>query len=577
MTKNLVCFLAFLICSVSTWSQEKSSAVTTEDYFNIVRENNSGEKAYETAAFVSQFWRVVGNEGFNKSIFKVAADMEAAGYVLEEKAEKNNRFTYRIEKRPLKNPTWEPIDATVTINGDRVPLLTFSDNRNMIYLNSVSTPTNGVSGEVVHIQHLEDLEKVAVKGKIIFTESKHALGIYNEGVLKKGALGLFSYNNPSYLQPEKNTTSIQFRSLPHNPDNRWAIALSFEARERLRTALEKGIVRAKVKVDTKLYPSDDLTLIADVRGAELPEERLVFSAHVQEPGANDNASGVGALLEMAIVTAKLIKSEALDVHRSITFIWGDEIISTERYIQENEYRAKNIKWGISMDMVGENTDLTGGSFLIEKMPDPSAIWTRGKDKHTEWGGRPLILEDMKPHYLNDYIIHNFKKQGAFSNWEVNTNPYEGGSDHAPFLRANIPGLLLWHFTDQFYHTDNDTMDKVSRETLKNVSTAALASALTLVNGDSYTAMEIIEIVKTAATDRLANEYLISENAIKEGATKENEIEILQAWVAWYLQAVHSTRDMANPDNMAILNKAVLMAQSIIELQANTFISELKKK
>ena len=119
-------------------------------------------------------------------------------------------------------------------------------------------------------------------------------------------------------------------------------------------------------------------------------------------------------------------------------------------------------------MVGENTSLTGGSFLIEKMPDPSAIWTRGNDKHSEWGGKALTLEDMKPHYFNDLIIKIFKNQGEYANWVVNTNPFEGGSDHIPFLRANIPGLLLWHFTDQFYHTDNDRIDKVSQETLKNV-------------------------------------------------------------------------------------------------------------
>ena len=42
-------------------------------------------------------------------------------------------------------------------------------------------------------------------------------------------------------------------------------------------------------------------------------------------------------------------------------------------------------------MVGENTDITGGIFLIEKMPNPSAVWTRGNDKHTEWGGRKMSL------------------------------------------------------------------------------------------------------------------------------------------------------------------------------------------
>jgi len=116
---------------------------------------------------------------------------------------------------------------------------------------------------------------------------------------------------------------------------------------------------------------------------------LVFSAHIQEPGANDNATGVGVALEMAAITAKLMKEEKISLKRTLTFLWGDEIISTRRYVQEDSIRARDIKWGISLDMVGENTAITGGTFLIEKMPDPSAIWTRGNDKHTEWGGRKM--------------------------------------------------------------------------------------------------------------------------------------------------------------------------------------------
>lgn len=574
MDKNLI-YLFFLFVAMG-WSQEKKSAVTTEDYFELLRNHISGEKAYETTAFVSQFWRVVGNEGFDKSIFKLASELENAGYILEEKASNLDRFTYRIEKRPLENPTWEPVEAQVSLVGTADVLLNQATNRNMVYLNSVSTPKNGVTGEVIYIEDLEELNNNSVKGKIIFTELGNVSEIYRTGVLEMGALGMFSYNNPAYLKPEINTTSIQFRSLRHHPNNTWAIALSFEAKENLVAAMEKGSVRAKVGITTKIYPSEDLTLVADVRGSEIPEERLVFSAHVQEPGANDNASGVGVQLEMAITTAKLIKSETIDAHRSITFLWGDEIISTNRYIGEDNIRAKNIKWGISLDMVGEDTAKTGGTFLIEKMPDPSAIWTRGADQHSEWGGKVLSLEDMKPHYLNDYILDNFKNQGKFAGWEVNTNPFEGGSDHIPFLRANIPGLLLWHFTDQFYHTDNDTMDKVSQETLRNVGTAALASGLTLVNGDSYTAIDLVGLVKEAAVERLATEFLLSESSINNGVSPKDEQKILQAWADWYLKAVASTRDMASPGNTAILDKAILMAQSIIEMQAKTFTAELGK-
>ncbi len=575
MTKKLVFF--FFLAMNMGWSQEKSSAVTTEDYFKLLRENISGEKAYETTAYVSQFWRVVGNSGFDKSIFKLASELEAAGYVLEEKATALDRFTYRVEKRPLQHPTWEPVDAELSLVGASSPLLSQATNRNMVYINSAATPKNGVVGEVVYIADAEELKDQSVRGKIIYTDTRRVSEIYKQGVLEQGALGMLSYNNPSYLQPEKNRTSIQFRSLAYHPDNKWAIALSFEAKENLVSAMKNGMVRARVKVDTRLYASEDLTLVADIKGAELPEERLVFSAHVQEPGANDNASGVGAQLEMAITTAKLIASEAIDAYRSITFLWGDEIISTNRYIVEDEARAKNIKWGISLDMVGQNTALTGGSFLIEKMPDPSAIWTRGKDQHSEWGGRVLSLEDMKPHYLNDFILHNFKDQGKFANWVVKTNPYEGGSDHMPFLKADIPGLLLWHFTDQFYHTDNDTMDKVSKETLRNVSTAALASALTLVNGDSYTAVDLIELLKEAGTERLATEFLLSEAAVKDGASPKDEEQIIEAWADWYLKAIEATRDISNPGNTAIVEKAILMAQSVLEVQAESFISELHNK
>ena len=174
------------------------------------------------------------------------------------------------------------------------------------------------------------------------------------------------------------------------------------------------------------------------------------------------------------------------------------------------------------------------------------------------------------------MIHNFLKQGKVAHWEINTNPYEGGSDHTPFLDSNIPGLLFWHFTDQFYHTDNDRLDKVSQETLKNVSIAALASALTLVNGDSYSAMDIVKIVQNAATNRLSEEFLLSDKSIKAGNSVESEVAVVKAWEDWYIKAIASTTDLASPENAVILDKAILEAQAIIESQAKMFVSELEK-
>ena len=127
------------------------------------------------------------------------------------------------------------------------------------------------------------------------------------------------------------------------------------------------------------------------------------------------------------------------------------------------------------------------TFLIEKMPDPSAIWTRGEDKHTEWGGSALTKEQMTPHYFNDLVLGRCLEMAATNGWVVKTNPYEGGSDHIPFIRARKPGLLFWHFTDQFYHTDGDRLEMVSADELRNVGVSALVSGLLLTGGDGAAA------------------------------------------------------------------------------------------
>ncbi len=554
----------------SSCAQERSISSISDSYFDLIRPEFKGDLAYNTVAFVEKYWRYAGNTGFNETVFLIEKHLKEAGYVNEQEATETDRLTYRIESRQMSRPTWEPVDASLYISGENEPLLKQSTNRNMVYLNSHSTQTEA---EVVWIQNPSELSEQKVKGKIVFAEMS-GRRLFTSAVKEMGAVGIITYDMPSYLQPEKNTTSIQFRSLPYDRKLQpWGIAMSFEAKEKLKTALQSGPVKIKVAIETKLYNSEELTVVANVKGSELPKESLVFSAHIQEPGANDNASGVGAQLEMATVTTKLLNNGSIDPRRSITYLWGDEIISTHRYIQEKEKRTAEINWGISLDMVGEDTEKTGGSFLIEKMPDPSAIWTRGNDKHSEWGGSPLEKKDMRPHYFNDFIINTFQKQGQYANWEVNNNPFEGGSDHTPFLRANIPGLLLWHFTDQFYHTDQDRIDKVSQATLTNVGTGALASALVLVNGDERTAIAMTQLIQEAAIERLQIEFELGSSLIAIGeSTKEKETDILDTWAKYYTESIAMVVDLAvSPE----VEEAILESKNKVVQHATELMTQLK--
>lgn len=563
MNKFIFPLLFLVLFSIAAFAQKQTLDQTTQSYFDLVRPEFKGDIAYETVAFVEKYWRVAGNTGFNQTVKLISSQLEEAGYVLEENSKEEDRLTYRIETRKMERPTWEPVDGSVQIIGQSEKLLDFATNRHLMYQYSSSTPAEGITAEIIYVENKEALEGQDVSGKIILA-GEGGYRAFQSAVKENGALGIFTYDMPEYLQPEKNVNSIQFRGLRYDAENpTWAVTLSYEAKEKLMEALEKGPVSVNVNIQTKIYDSEELTVVANVKGSKIPLESLVFSAHIQEPGANDNATGVGTQLEMAKITADLVQSGKLDVQRTLTFLWGDEIISTRRYIEEKEKREPEINWGISLDMVGENTEVTGGTFLIEKMPDPSAIWTRGEDKHSEWGGRPLSAEDMKPHYLNDFIIHIFESQGKYADWVVKTNPFEGGSDHTPFLRADIPGLLLWHFTDQFYHTDQDRLDKVSQKTMVNVGTAALVSAYTLLNGDEKTGGLLAEQILGQAISRLQVEAILSKKAIENGESAEEQKLILSTWKDWYINSLESISDLS-PEKNQKLESSISEAKEKLE-------------
>jgi aminopeptidase YwaD len=562
--------IILLLSASAAFSQDPTTA-----YFDLTRKAFNKSNAYETTAFVEQKWRLHGNKGFNESIYHVENILKKAGFVLQKDNEQEAPLTYRLEKRPMKQNTWEPVNASLTIDGQEKPFLAFQTNRNMIAISSTATPAGGQTAEVIYLDAAA-LKKIGdndLKGKIVFSETSSGR-LFNVAI-NSGAIGVLGYAMPDYTQPEKNQTSIQFSGINNPDDKGWAINLSYKAKKILKEALAKGPVTLKVNVETRSYPSEELTIVANVKGSVAPNQRFVFSAHVQEPGANDNATGVGTLAEMARVTALLVKGNKLKPQRTLTFLWGNEIVAPQRYIKEDAERAKGIVWGMSLDMVGEDTQKTGGSFLIEKMPDPSAIWTRGTDKHSEWGAGDVKEKDLFPHYYNDFIMKICNEQGKHAEWTVNFNPFEGGSDHTPFLQNKIPGLLMWHFTDMFYHTDNDRLDKVSATTMQNVGVSALTAAYVLINADDNTALYTINEVREAALKRLKVEFDLSKAAGSSQKAIAEEKHILKTWGNYYVASMATIEALPLKSDKTKVNAAIKVATSLIEAETKKYLEDLK--
>ena len=547
--------LLFAMFASPLFAQRADSPPDVKRYFSLVRPVFDGQKAYDQVAFMDQYFRWPGNTGFNASIRRVEETLKAAGYVDQAKAKPGDVLTYRIEHRPMRTPAWEPVDASVTIVGEAQPVLKFATNRNMLAIMSFSTPDTGVVAELVDVA-AGDYDKTPVAGKIVLADGNVGRA-FGEAVQKRGAVGVLTYGMPAYTQPQKNTHSIQFGSVAYDSVKKsWGMPISYDAVTRLRAAIKSGPTRVRVIAKSKMYPSDEMTLVAEVKGAVAPAERYVVSAHVQEPGANDNASGVGDLSEMARDLAVLYKNGAIKPARTITMLFGLEIAQTRNFLADDSVRTRGVRWGLSMDMTGEDASKTGGSFLIEKMPDPSAIWTRGDDHHSEWGGSPLEKKDLVPHYYNDYLLARALDQAAQTGWVVKANPFEGGSDHTPFLQFKKPGALFWHFTDQFYHTDGDRIDKVSKSELVNVGTTALVSVLTLASADGPTARALVGEQERMAVARLETETKLSRAAIAAGGDRAKEEDILRTWTDYYVAAIKTMRDIEVGGSSAQTNAAI---------------------
>ena len=131
-------------------------------------------------------------------------------------------------------------------------------------------------------------------------------------------------------------------------------------------------------------------------------------------------------------------------------------------------------------------------------------------------------------FLNDLHLAVALRRARDTQWVVRTNPYEGGSDHTVFTTAGVPALLNWHFTDRYYHTNLDTIDKVSAAELQHVAIVVGTTALFLASADKTDTASLTRLMETARDARLATEQ-------RNNATPE----ILQAWRKWYDEAIAS--------------------------------------
>ncbi len=166
------------------------------------------------------------------------------------------------------------------------------------------------------------------------------------------------------------------------------------------------------------------------------------------PGANDGASGVAVLMELA----RALPAESpmdiwivlFDSEDNGGFEGWDWILGSRGFVQALPQLAPDRKPDavVVVDMVGD-ADL---NIFLERNSDPALsgqIW----DTAASLGYGEQFIRQPK---------------------------YAMIDDHRPFLQAGIPAVLLIDFDYPHWHTTGDTLDKVSAESLQAVGETLLA-------------------------------------------------------------------------------------------------------
>ncbi|MFN9310402.1 MAG: hypothetical protein ACK5WJ_10445, partial [Gemmatimonas sp.] len=111
------------------------------------------------------------------------------------------------------------------------------------------------------------------------------------------------------------------------------------------------------------------------------------------------------------------------------------------------------------------------------------------------------------------------------------------------LNAKIPAVLLWHFTDVFYHTDLDRIENVSATTLGHVGACALTTGLLLADGTPAVARAALDELAATAERALRTQATLSRDTLARGGSREHEQHILDVWGAYYLGAIDRVPEM----------------------------------
>lgn len=247
-------------------------------------------------------------------------------------------------------------------------------------------------------------------------------------------------------------------------------AYNFERQKKGRFQVHPDSI-AKLKRGTHQKLSMN-NILGKIEGKN-PNEYVIVGAHYDhlgiDPmlegdqiynGADDNASGVSAVLQIA----KAFIASGVQPEKTVIFaFWDGEekgLLGSKYFVQTFPFMDK-VKGYLNFDMIGRNNDETKPTHVVY-------FYTEAHSEFGKW-----LKDDIKKYNLN--LSPDYRP------WD---EPI-AGSDNASFAKLDIP--VIWYHTDGHpdYHQPGDHSDKINWNKLVEITKASFLSMWNMANKEDF--------------------------------------------------------------------------------------------
>lgn len=223
----------------------------------------------------------------------------------------------------------------------------------------------------------------------------------------------------------------------------WGFMLTPRQGAMLRELLRQGSVRVRAEIRSRVYDGFFRSATGVIRGAELPDDEVLFSSHLYEPGANDNASGVGVGLELARALNAAIAAGVLPrPRRSIRFLFNWEGYGLIAWFEK--HRNRKILGGLNIDEIG--VDQAKGQSVTHLFMPPAS--------------NASCIGDLVQHLCGEILSPHVRWKAVADRAEIINDTIT--SD--PNIGAVMPCLI--QYPSRFYHSSGDIPETLSAEVME---------------------------------------------------------------------------------------------------------------